>query len=128
MKSAKELVAEANAKITTVQPQDAIKMLNDPDVVFIDLRDSAELQREGKVPNAVHVNRGMLEFSIDPNYPAHNPVFNSGKKIMFYCAGGGRSALAAATAQDMGLKNVAHVAGGFKGWRDAGGPVEPPRT
>lgn len=128
MKSAKELVAEANSKITTVQPQDAIKMVNDPNVVFVDLRDSAELQREGKVPNAVHVNRGMLEFMIDPNYPAHNPVFDSGKRIMFYCAGGGRSALAAATAQDMGLKNVAHVAGGFKGWREAGGPVEPSKT
>jgi rhodanese-related sulfurtransferase len=124
MKSVKDLVAEANAKITTVQPQDAIKLVNDPNVVFVDLRDSAELQREGKVPNAVHVNRGMLEFSIDPNYPAHNPVFNSGKKIMFYCAGGGRSALAAATAQEMGLKNVAHVAGGFRGWREVGGPVE----
>jgi rhodanese-related sulfurtransferase len=124
MKSVKDLVAEANAKITTVQPQDAIKLVNDPNVAFVDLRDSAELQREGKVPNAVHVNRGMLEFSIDPNYPAHNPVFNSGKKIMFYCAGGGRSALAAATAQEMGLKNVAHVAGGFRGWREVGGPVE----
>ena len=124
MKSVKDLVAEANSKITTVSPQDAIKLVNDSNVVFVDLRDSAELQREGKVPNAVHVNRGMLEFIIDPNYPAHNPVFDSGKKIMFYCAGGGRSALAAATAQDMGLNNVAHVAGGFKGWREAGGPVE----
>ena len=124
MKSVKDLVAEANAKITTVEPQEAIAMANDPNVVFIDLRDSAELQREGKVPNAVHVNRGMLEFMIDLSYPAHNPVFDSGKKIMFYCAGGGRSALAAATAKDMGVKDVAHVRGGFRGWREAGGPVE----
>jgi rhodanese-related sulfurtransferase len=124
MKGVKELVAEANAKITTVSPEEAIGMTKDPNVVFVDLRDSAELQREGKVPNAVHVNRGMLEFMIDPSYPAHNPAFSSGKKIMFYCAGGGRSALAAATAQDMGVKNVAHVRGGFKSWREAGGPVE----
>jgi rhodanese-related sulfurtransferase len=124
MKSVKDLVSEANAKVTTVSPEEAIAMVKDPNVVFVDLRDTAELQQEGKVPNAVHVDRGMLEFAIDPGYPRHNPVFASGKKIMFYCAGGGRSALAAATAQDMGVKNVAHVRGGFRGWRDAGGPVE----
>ena len=124
MTSVKDLVAIANSKITTVSPEEAVTMVNDPNVVFVDLRDSSELQREGKIPGAVHVNRGMLEFSIDPSYPAHNPVFDSGKKIMFYCAGGGRSALAAATAQDMGVRNVAHVRGGFKGWREAGGATE----
>ena len=90
----------------------------------MDLRDSAELQQEGKIPGAVHVNRGMLEFAIDPTTKYHNPVFSSGKKIVFYCAGGGRSALAAATAEDMGLDNVAHLAGGFKAWKEAGAPVE----
>ncbi len=123
MKSVKELVAEANSKVTTVPASEAVKQLNDPEVVFVDLRDSAELQREGKVPGAVHVNRGMLEFVIDPSTPYHNPVFSSGKKLMFYCAGGGRSALAAATAQSMGLTQVSHVGGGFKAWKEAGGPT-----
>lgn len=125
MKSAKDLVAQANAKVKTVPVQDAVNATKDPDTVFIDLRDSAELKRDGKIPGAIHVNRGMLEFVLDPSLPYHNPVFSSGKKFLFYCASGGRSALAAATAQEMGLSNVAHVGGGFKGWKEAGGPVEP---
>jgi rhodanese-related sulfurtransferase len=99
-------------------------MLNDPETVFVDLRDSSELQRDGKIPGAVHVNRGMLEFVLDPTLPYHNPVFSSGKKVLFYCASGGRSALAADTAQSMGLERVSHLGGGFKGWKEANGPTE----
>ena len=125
MKSVKELVADANTRVKTLQVGEAKALLQDPAVAFVDLRDSAELQREGKLPGAVHVNRGMLEFALDPTTPYHNPVFSSGKRIVFYCAGGGRSALAASTAQMMGLENVAHLGGGFKAWKEAGGPVEP---
>jgi rhodanese-related sulfurtransferase len=124
MKSAKELVAQANSRVTTVPVQEAISMLKDPDTVFVDLRDSSELQRDGKIPGAVHINRGMLEFTLDPTLPYHNPVFSSGKKVLFYCASGGRSALAADTAQNMGLARVSHLGGGFKGWKEANGPVE----
>ncbi len=125
MKSAKELVAEANARVKTIQPSDAMSLVNAADTVFIDLRDSAELQREGKIPGAVHVNRGMLEFALDPTLPYHNAAFSSGKKVVFYCAGGARSALAADTAQAMGLERVSHLGGGFTAWRNAGGPIEP---
>lgn len=124
MKSAKELVAQANSRVKTVSAQEAMSLVEDPDIVFVDLRDSAELQRDGKIPGAVHVNRGMLEFVLDPSLPYHNPVFSSGKKILFYCASGGRSALAADTAQSMGLERVSHLGGGFKGWKEASGPVE----
>lgn len=124
MKTVKELVTEANSKVQTVPAADAMKQLNDPDTVFIDLRDSAELQQNGKIPGAVHATRGMLEFMIDPTSAYHNPVFSSGKKLLFYCAGGGRSALAAATAQNMGLTGVSHLGGGFKAWKEAGGAVE----
>jgi rhodanese-related sulfurtransferase len=96
------------------------------DTVFVDLRDSAEVQRDGKIPGSVLVNRGMLEFALDPTLPYHNPAFSSGKKIVFYCASGGRSALAADTAQQMGLERVTHLGGGFKAWREAGGKVESP--
>jgi rhodanese-related sulfurtransferase len=92
--------------------------------VFVDLRDSAELLRDGKIPGAVHVNRGMLEFTLDPALPYHNPVFSSGKNFVFYCASGGRSALAADTAQQMGLAQVSHLGGGFKSWREGNNPVE----
>lgn len=124
MKSAKELVSQANSRVKTVTAQEAVPLLNDPDTVFVDLRDSSELQRDGKIPGAVHVTRGMLEFALDPTLPYHNPVFSSGKKVVFYCASGGRSALAADTAQAMGLPRVSHLGGGFKGWTEANGPVE----
>src|SRR5437660_12206332 len=122
VKSAKELVAQANSMVKTLPVQEAVASAKDSETVFIDLRDSAELKRDGKVPGAVHVNRGMLEFVLDPSLPYHNPVFSSDKKFVFYCASGGRSALAAATAQDMGLSNVAHMGGGFKAWKETGGP------
>jgi len=124
MKSAKDLVAAANSRVRTVSVQDAMSLLNQPDTVFVDLRDSSELARDGKIPGAVHVNRGMLEFSVDPTLPYHNPVFSSGKSIVFYCAGGARSALAADTAQSMGLEKVSHLGGGFTGWKAANGLVE----
>ena len=66
----------------------------------------------------------MLEFWIDPASPYYKEKFGEDKKFVFFCAGAMRSALAAKTAQDMGLKPVAHVLGGFKGWKEAGGPVE----
>jgi rhodanese-related sulfurtransferase len=124
MKSAKELVADANSRVKTVTVQEAMPLLNDSDTVFVDLRDSSELLRDGKIPGAVHVKRGMLEFMLDPALPYHNPVFSSSKNILFYCASGGRSALAADTAQTMGLARVSHLGGGFKGWKEANGPVE----
>jgi len=124
MKSAKDLVAQASSRVRTVSAQEAMGMLNDPETVFVDLRDSSELQRDGKIPGAVHVNRGMLEFVLDPTLPYHNPVFSSGRKVLFYCASGGRSALAADTAQSMGLERVSHLGGGFKSWKEANGPTE----
>ncbi len=124
MKSAKELVSEANSRVKTIAVHQAIPLLNDPDTVFIDLRDTSELLRDGKIPGAVHVTRGMLEFALDPTLRYHNPVFSSRKKFLFYCASGGRSALAADTAQTMGLSRVSHLGGGFKAWKEGTGPVE----
>jgi rhodanese-related sulfurtransferase len=124
MKSAKELVAQANSRVKTVTVKEALILLDDPDTVFVDLRENSELLRDGKIPRAVHVARGMLEFTLGPTLPYHNSVFSSGHKILFYCASGGRSALAADTAQSMGLSHVSHLGGGFRSWTDAQGPVE----
>lgn len=120
----KALVDEANAKVETVPATEAIALHGRDDVVLVDLRDPRELEREGKVPGAFHCPRGMLEFWIDPESPYHKPVFAQEKRFVFFCAGGMRSALAAATAHEMGLKPVAHIGGGFGAWRQAGGPVE----
>ncbi|HEY8567500.1 MAG TPA: rhodanese-like domain-containing protein [Beijerinckiaceae bacterium] len=120
----KALMAEANAKVESVPAAEALALHGRDDVVFVDLRDPRELDREGRLPGAVHCPRGMLEFWIDPESPYHKPVFAQDKRFVFVCAGGWRSALAAATAQDMGLKPVANVSDGFSGWKAAGGPVE----
>ena len=120
----KTLLDEASAKIRTLPIQEAIALHGHEDVVFVDLRDPRELEREGRIPGAVHCPRGMLEFWIDPESPYHKPVFAQDKTFVFFCAAGWRSALSAATAQDMGLKPVAHVEGGYTAWKKAGGPVE----
>ena len=120
----KAMVADANAAIETVPAKDAVSLHGRDDVVLVDLRDPRELEREGRIPGAFHCPRGMLEFWIDPESPYHKPVFGEDKRFVFFCAGGMRSALAAATAKVMGLKPVAHIEGGFSAWREAGGPVE----
>ena len=123
-KGFKQLVAEAEAEISTLTVEQAKALAADPKVTLVDLRDIRELEREGVIPGAFHAPRGMLEFWVDPESPYFKPIFGTGNKFVFFCAGGLRSALAAKTAQDMGLKPVAHMGGGFAAWRDAGGPVE----
>ena len=120
----KALLDEAQAKIKTLPVDDAVALHGRDDTVFVDLRDPRELEREGRIPGALHCPRGMLEFWIDPDSPYHKPAFAQDKTYVFFCAAGWRSALSAATAQDMGLKPVAHVEGGFTAWKNAGGPVE----
>ena len=120
----KSLIDEANAEIETVSAADAIKAAQSADVVIVDVRDPREIERDGKIPGAFSCTRGMLEFWIDPESPYYKERFGEDKKFVFFCAGGLRSVLAAKTAQDMGLKPVAHIGGGFAAWRDAGGPVE----
>src|SRR5690554_7809270 len=123
-KGYKQLLSEARARIRTLTLDEAQAMLDDPDTVFVDIRDVRELEREGTVPGAFHAPRGMLEFWVDPDSPYHKDVFSSGKRLVFFCASGWRSALAAKTVKDMGLDNVAHIKGGFTAWKAAGLPVE----
>jgi rhodanese-related sulfurtransferase len=118
------LVDAAEREIENLSVDDALKLHRDDQVIFVDLRDIRELQREGRMPGALHCSRGMLEFWIDPESPYHKAAFAEDKKFVFFCAGGWRSALAAHTAQRMGLKPVAHMRGGFGAWKKAGGPVE----
>ena len=118
------LVVAAEREIETLSVGDALALHGTGDVVFVDLRDIRELDREGRVPGAFHCPRGMLEFWIDPASKYHKPVFAQDKRFVFFCAAGQRSALAALTAQRMGLTPVAHIGGGFGAWKAAGGPIE----
>ncbi len=119
-----QLIADAEQEIETLAAGEAIALLADPDVQFVDLRDIRELQREGKVSNAFHAPRGMLEFWVDPESPYHKDIFSSGKRLVFYCQSGWRSALATQAVQPLGLPGVAFVGGGFTACKAAGGPVE----
>jgi rhodanese-related sulfurtransferase len=122
-KGYKALVDEAMAEIITLTAAQAIKRREDGNYVLVDIRDPRELEREGMIPGAFHATRGMLEFWVDPESPYYKPLFGQEKTFVFFCAGGMRSALATKTVQDMGLPRVAHIGGGFKAWREAGGPV-----
>jgi rhodanese-related sulfurtransferase len=122
-KGFKQLVAEANAVVQTIVAGAALKQLGTEDTIFVDIRDLPELERDGKIPGAVHTSRGMLEFHVDPESPYHKDIFASGKKLILYCASGGRSALAAQRLQEMGVANVAHLGGGLKAWKEVDGPV-----
>jgi rhodanese-related sulfurtransferase len=123
-KTAKSLVDEAMAQVTTYTVDQARALHGHPGVQFVDVRDVRELEREGVIPGALHAPRGMLEFWVDPDSPYHRDVFAQDKEYVLFCALGWRSALATKTLMDMGLERVAHVEGGFTAWKEAGAPVE----
>jgi rhodanese-related sulfurtransferase len=127
-KGYKALLEEANAEVQAISAREALTLGGRDDVVFVDLRDPREREREGTIPGAFSCPRGMLEFWVDPESPYAKPVFGEPKRFVFFCASGWRSALATKTVQDMGLENVSHLAGGFTAWRNEGGAVEPVKT
>lgn len=122
-KTVKSMVDEAMAAVRSFSVEEARDLHGRDDVQFVDIRDVRELEREGVIPGAVHAPRGMLEFWVDPESPYHKPLFASDKQFVLFCAMGWRSALATKTLQEMGLANVAHIDGGFEGWKAAGLPV-----
>ena len=123
-KSAMDLVKEAKQKIENLTPEQVRDAVSKGNATLIDIRDGEELKQNGRIPGSVHASRGMLEFYADPSLPYHKPEFDKNKKIILHCASGGRSALAAATLQQMGYNKVAHLDGGMKAWKEAGLPVE----
>ncbi len=128
-KTAAQLVEEATAAIVTLTPQEALRQQEAGEAVLVDIRDIRELGREGRVPDAIHSPRGMLEFWVDPESPYHRDVFaQNGKRYIFFCAAAWRSALATRDMQAMGLEPVAHIEGGFSAWREQGLPVDAPEA
>lgn len=122
-KSAKDIVKAALSAVPAISAEEAVALVGSPGHVFVDLRDGTEQAKTGIVPGAVASSRGMMEFHIDPESPVHKPEFNQDKTYVFYCASGGRSALAAQVAIDMGLSPVVNLAGGVSAWKKAGGTL-----
>lgn len=124
--TAAQMVSKARARVEEIETIDLISKLGDPDVVIVDIRDVRERQRSGFIPGSVHAPRGMIEFWVDPDSPYFKEVFaQDGKKYVFHCASGWRSAITTATLQDMGFE-AAHLKEGFSTWEKQGGPVEFP--
>ena len=122
--SSAQMVSNARARIEEVETIDLIRMVGDPNVVIIDIRDVRERQRSGFIPGSIHMPRGMIEFWVDPDSPYYKDVFDDeGKKYIFHCASGWRSAITTATLQDMGFE-AAHLKEGFSTWEKHGGSVE----
>jgi rhodanese-related sulfurtransferase len=123
MKTVQAMLAEAEAAVPRISPEEAKGLLGRTDVLFLDVREPTEVAASGKVRGALAVPRGLVEFRADPTSPAHDAAFDRAKTVVAYCASGGRSALVGKTLKDMGYANVRNL-GGFKGWLDAGGEIE----
>ena len=122
--TAAEMVASARARIEEIEADALVAVIDDPDVVIVDIRDIRERQRSGYIPGSVHAPRGMVEFWVDPESPYYKEVFGQdGKRYVFHCASGWRSALTVATLQEMGFE-AAHLKNGFVSWEKHDGPIE----
>lgn len=119
MATPRDLLNSAKAEIREVEASDVASQLSH--FTLLDVREPDEYE-QGAVPNAVHVPRGQLEFSIEGRLP------DKSTPIAIYCAGGVRSAFAAKTLQDLGYTDVVSVIGGFNKWKDDGLPWTTPRT
>jgi len=123
MRTVQQMLEEANAAVPRISPDEAKGLVGRPDVLFLDVREPAEVAASGKVPGALAIPRGLIEFRADPASALHDAQFDRAKIVVAYCASGGRSALVGKTLKDMGYENVRNL-GGFKGWLDAGGQIE----
>jgi rhodanese-related sulfurtransferase len=123
--SVKQMLEAANAAVPRVTPDQAREMIAKGNTLVVDVRDTPEVERSGKLAGAVHVSRGMLEFRADPESPYHDKNFAKDKTVILYCASGGRSALSAKTLKDLGYEQVYNL-GAFKDWAESGGAIDKP--
>lgn len=117
------LTKEARLVVEDIDVAQATSLINDDNYIFVDVREAEEREKLGIIPNTFTCPRGMLEFLIDPECPAHNEVFNQDKTYIFYCAHGLRSLYSAKLAAEMGISSVKNLAGGFAAWKKSGGEI-----
>lgn len=118
MKSWKDMIDEAKTEITLLQTEEVKQKLDQQEeLILIDCREAEEVQK-GKIAQSVHIPRGVIEMTMAQHFSDRN------KAIIIYCAGGGRSALAAQSLKKLGYTDVASMEGGFGIWQQSGFPVE----
>ena len=118
-----EFVAAAKKIVPSISAQEAVKLRGRNDVLFVDVRDAKEVAETGMIAGAINISRGMLEFRADETTPYHDDAFSRDKKVILYCASGGRSALSGKALLDMGYADVWNL-GAFKDWEESGLPTE----
>jgi rhodanese-related sulfurtransferase len=118
------MVSAAKTRIQNLSVDEVVAERAVSDVVLVDIREPEERANTGTIPGAIHAARGMLEFYADPTSPYHRPEFETNRRIVLFCASGGRSALATDMLQGLGYQSVAHLDGGFKSWMAGYQPVE----
>jgi rhodanese-related sulfurtransferase len=121
--SVKQMMEGANAAVPRITPARAREMIAKGNALVVDVRDTPEVEKSGKIARALHVSRGMLEFRADPESPYHDKNFTKDKTIILYCASGGRSALGGKVLKEMGYGQVYNL-GAFKDWAEDGGSVD----
>jgi rhodanese-related sulfurtransferase len=117
------LLAEAKSSVRGIEATEAVKLVNDPAWLIVDVRDARERARDGFIPQSFHCPRGMVEFWIDPDSPYFKRQFGTAQNLLFHCAADWRSMLTVHTVTQMGVEKAFHLAGGLKAWKDAGGPT-----
>ncbi|MCD6306035.1 MAG: hypothetical protein J7M32_07080 [Deltaproteobacteria bacterium] len=113
----KDLVEQARSKITEISVEEAKAQLDKGGAIFMDCREPREY-KQGHIPGAINIPRGLLEFKIAKVVP------DKTTKIVMYCRSGGRASLACCSLEPMGYKNVVSIRGGWLAWTKAGYPVE----
>lgn len=123
IKTLESLLENANKEVKRLSFEESLSMINESNTIIIDVREESEVNNLGIIKNAIHIPRGLLEFTLVPN-SSNNPVkIDDNTNILVYCAGGYRSALAAKTLKDLGFKNVYNL-GGYNEWVENGGEIQ----
>lgn len=121
-KTVEQLVDEARSRIRSAPPGELADKVLSGAVVVLDVREPDEFEH-GHIPGAANIPRGWLEFKADPACQAYDERIAPDRRLLVYCAIGGRSALAAAALQELEYVDVTNLEGGFEAWKDAGYPT-----
>tara|TARA_B100000035_G_C20950332_1_gene531689 strand:- start:539 stop:922 length:384 start_codon:yes stop_codon:yes gene_type:complete len=123
-KTLESMLIEANKNVERLTYEETCNILKQSNTFIIDVREESEVANFGLIKNAIHIPRGLIEFKIELN-SSNNPAgINNNSNLLFYCAGGFRSALAANTVKNLGFINVYNI-GGFGEWVNNGGEIQP---
>ncbi|MCY4095472.1 MAG: rhodanese-like domain-containing protein [Gammaproteobacteria bacterium] len=129
IKNVFRMVEEVKQDLENLSLEDLDRELSDrDDLLLLDIREIQEFVDLGTIPSAINAPRGMLEFWADPASPYYRDYFHEDKRVVLFCAGGGRSAFAAKALKEMGYSDVAHLEAGFNGWSESGRAIEDTTT